>query len=158
MKVYIAGPGVFSEDAAGIRKRAIQTLEGMGLTPMHPFDNEVRADIAPTEKARLIFISNVAMIDQCDAVIADISPFRGPSADVGTVWEIGYALGQGKPVVAYTANMTEYETRAKGNAQYPIVEDFGEVDNLMITRSVDSIHNTFDEAATRLAFLASRRD
>jgi nucleoside 2-deoxyribosyltransferase len=80
---------------------------------------------------------------------------------VGTVWEIGYACGQGKAVAAYTANPSHYrekvfrggwsagphETRDKDGHE---IEHFGDVDNLMVTQSVIAICPTFEEAATAL--------
>jgi len=42
------------------------------------------------------------LIKSCDLVIANITPFRGPSADVGTVYEMGFAHALGKKVFAYT--------------------------------------------------------
>ena len=94
-------------------------------------------------------------------MLANVTPFRGPSADVGTVWEIGYACGQGKPVVAYTEDLSIYqdkvfrggwsgapgETKDKDGNE---IEDFGGIDNLMITQSVIAICATFEEAATAL--------
>lgn len=35
-------------------------------------------------------------------MIANITPFRGPSADVGTAYEMGFAHALGKKVFAYT--------------------------------------------------------
>lgn len=46
--------------------------------------------------------SNMALIHECDGVLANMTPFRGPSMDVGTAYEIGVAAGLGKPVVGYT--------------------------------------------------------
>ena len=34
-------------------------------------------------------------MDQADVIIANLTPFRGPSADAGTVYELGYMLGKG---------------------------------------------------------------
>ena len=33
------------------------------------------------------------MMDEADAIIANLTPFRGPSADAGTVYELGYMAG-----------------------------------------------------------------
>ena len=35
-------------------------------------------------------------MDAADAIIANLTPFRGPSADAGTVYELGYMAGRGK--------------------------------------------------------------
>ena len=36
-----------------------------------------------------------------DAIIANLTPFRGPSADAGTVYELGYMAGRGKLCLGY---------------------------------------------------------
>ena len=36
------------------------------------------------------------MMDAADAIIANLTPFRGPGADAGTVYELGYMAGRGK--------------------------------------------------------------
>ena len=76
---------------------------------------------------------------RADAVIADLTPFRGPSADPGTVWEIGYAVALGKPVFAYTGDRREYKERVAPDGLR--VEDHGAVDNLMIGASIASLHD-----------------
>jgi nucleoside 2-deoxyribosyltransferase len=35
-------------------------------------------------------------------LIANLTPFRGPSGDVGTAYELGFARALGRPVFAYT--------------------------------------------------------
>jgi nucleoside 2-deoxyribosyltransferase len=62
---------------------------------------------------------NEGLIKSCGLVIANITPFRGPSADVGTVYEIGFAHGLGKKVLAYTNSVNGFTERTvealKGN-------------------------------------------
>ena len=50
--------------------------------------------------------SNEHLIKTCDILVANITPFRGPSADVGIAYEMGFAHAIGKKVFAYT-NITE---------------------------------------------------
>jgi nucleoside 2-deoxyribosyltransferase len=46
------------------------------------------------------------LIKSCHVVVANLTPFRGPSCDVGTAYEIGFAHALGKIVFAYT-NVTD---------------------------------------------------
>ena len=75
---------------------------------------------------------------ECDAVLANLTPFRGPSADVGTIFELGYARGLGKPVFGYSNELRPYCERCGSltpegmDADGLHVELFGCVDNLMI--------------------------
>ena len=38
---------------------------------------------------------------EADAIIANLTPFRGPGADAGTVYELGYMAGRGKLCLGY---------------------------------------------------------
>ena len=147
MKIYLAGPDVFRKDAIeyGQQLKAICVDHGhIGLFPM---DNEVNFKTPyPYKIARQIFTANAKMIQQSDIVIANLNPFRGPSADVGTVWEVGYAIGLGKKVYGYRYDRRPYNERVLNpvngvtctpDSTYPNVEDFGLGDNLMIDCSVE---------------------
>lgn len=104
--IYLAGPDVFRPDAIawGMQLKAFCTAAGaIGL---YPLDNAAQLDPAAIRAA------NLAMIERSDAVVANITPFRGPSADVGTVYELGYAAALNKLVIAYSADAaTDYAAR-----------------------------------------------
>ena len=150
---YLAGPDVFLPDAKAIGvERKLRLLEA-GIIGHFPSDDE----IAPGPgMAHAIFLQNVALIEKSDIVLANIVPFRGPSADPGTVWEIGYAYARGIPVICYGSFGTylercrvvglESDAQGKDHEGFAI-EDFGEQENLMITRCATLIVETFEEAA-----------
>jgi nucleoside 2-deoxyribosyltransferase len=74
-------------------------------------------------------------MNRCVAGLANLTPFRGPSADVGTAFEMGYLFGRGFPVFGYTSHVDDYAARVRG--QEPgdgeqMVEAFGLADNLML--------------------------
>ena len=151
---YLAGPDVFFPNAKAEGKRKCDLLLQHGITGHFPLDNEVPVS---SEIAHEIFLGNVQLIDRSDIVLANIVPFRGPSADPGTVWEIGYAYAKGIPVICYGTSATYLERcRAlglEGNSagldhQGMIIEDFGERENLMITRCATSIVTSFEEAVS----------
>ena len=90
-------------------------------------------------------------LKQCDAVIANLTPFRGVSADIGTVYEVAYAIAIDKPVFAYTnVGLNLHRRVAKtiglsedsdaGGRSFAsdgmIVEDFDLADNLMIVEAI----------------------
>lgn len=76
----------------------------------------------------------MTQLDEADAVIANLTPFRGPSADVGTAWELGYAAGRGLPVFAYTGALDHYGARVRVDGL--LIEDFDLADNLMLDGAV----------------------
>jgi len=148
MKIYLAGPDVFLPDAVEIGKLKAAICARHGLRGLYPLDNAV--DLAAGDGSLAIFKGNEAMMDAADAVIANLTPFRGPSADAGTVYELGYMAGRGKFCLAYSNDPASYAERVArfepvttfadgrlidGNGL--TVEDFGLPDNLMMIHALD---------------------
>ena len=94
MKIYLAGPDVFLPDAVEIGRRKVDICARHGLTGLYPLDNAF--DAAAGDASLRIFRGNEAMMIEACAVIANLTPFRGPGADSGTVYELGYMAGRGK--------------------------------------------------------------
>ena len=44
-------------------------------------------------------------------MIANLTPFRGPSADVGTVYEVGFMRALGRPVFGYATTAEPFTRR-----------------------------------------------
>lgn len=127
-RAYLAGPDVFLKDAlaVGAEKKRLCALHG--LSGHFPLDNELPPQAMP------IYRANIALIQSCDLVIANLTPFRGPSADAGTVFEVGYAAALGKTVWGYSADPRDYVQRVVPDAYG--IEDFGWPDNLMIPGAI----------------------
>src|SRR6476620_7238393 len=111
MKIYLAGPDVFLPDAVVIGRRKAEICARRGLTGLYPLDNAV--DFAAGSASLDIFKGNQAMMDAADAIIANLTPFRGASADAGTVYELGYMAGRGKLCFAYSNDPAIYVERVK---------------------------------------------
>jgi len=148
MKIYLAGPDVFLPDAVEIGRRKADICARHGLTGLYPLDNIV--DLASSSASLDIFKGNEAMMDAADAIIANLTPFRGASADAGTVYELGYMAGRGKLLFAYSNDPAAYAervarthklTKSSGGQLIDrdglIVEDFGLPDNLMMIHALD---------------------
>jgi nucleoside 2-deoxyribosyltransferase len=145
-KAYLAGPEVFLPDAIAIGQSKKKLCAEHGFQGLFPFDNEVKPDDSGRRTDQRIYRANVAMIHAADFGICNLTPFRGPSADVGTVFELGMLVGLGKPVFGYTNDDADLLTRMRNlkSAQYDsanttwrdlsgmAIEDFGNSDNLMI--------------------------
>ena len=147
MKIYLAGPDVFLPDAIEIGRRKVAICAADGFTGLYPLDNAI--DLAVPDASRQIFAGNEAMMDQADAIIANLTPFRGAGADPGTVYELGYMAGRGKFCLAYSNDPAIYADRVgrfmnvtseDGRLVDPqglTVEDFGLVDNLMMIHALE---------------------
>jgi nucleoside 2-deoxyribosyltransferase len=158
LSVYLAGPAVFRGDADAHGVSLKDLCIANSLEPLWPLDNEPKSSSAK-DLAREIRQMNCAMIERATAVIADISPFRGPNMDPGTAFEIGYALALKKPVFAYTdapgktlldRTRAAFELRKVGVKHYDAndmeVEDFGLHENLMIATVAEPVYGSFEEA------------
>jgi nucleoside 2-deoxyribosyltransferase len=145
LRAYLAGPEVFLPNARphALRKIDICARYGIeGRTPLNQ-DIERRAEMSDEEFAFAIFRKDIAMMEACDIVIANLTPFRGPSADSGTLVELGWFLGRGRPVFGYSNSATPFLHRSRAHVevlpdglQGIVVEDFGLPDNLMIPGAV----------------------
>jgi nucleoside 2-deoxyribosyltransferase len=163
--VYLAGPEVFFPDVEATAARLKALCAAHSLTGLFPTDAE-RPGGDGTPLARAIYLGNVALIDRSDAVVADISPFRGAGMDPGTAWEIGYAIARGLPVFAYSHDLRPYADRVEPRRQGPrgpvdgdglSIEDFGLVENLMITESVVAVEGDAEAAIARCAAMLRKR-
>jgi len=163
LKLYLAGPDVFLPDAAEIGRIKVDLCGKYGFIGLYPLDNA----ISPAQDISLsqaIFDGNIAMLNRADTVVANLTPFRGVSADAGTVFEVGNAYACGKKIYGYSnirASFTERIehfiagafTRGKDGRGYAAdglaVEDFDRFDNLMIAEALlASGQNVFLPATT----------
>jgi nucleoside 2-deoxyribosyltransferase len=147
MKIYLAGPDVFLPDAVEIGRRKIELCRLHGLTGLYPLDNSI--DAAAEDASLRIFRGNETMMIAADAIIANLTPFRGPGADAGTVYELGYMAGRGKLCLGYSNDPSSYADRVRQftrvasrvgrlvDATGLTVEDFGLNDNLMMMHALD---------------------
>jgi nucleoside 2-deoxyribosyltransferase len=152
-RVYLAGPDVFLPDAEDWARRKRDICIRHGLDAVTPMDSPVNEPVswAVTPRWQRIANRNEAHIRGCDAVVANLTPFRGPSADVGTVYELGFARALGLKVFAYTCTRTPFLQRSMhwiGEAgridpdghcwdgDGLSIEQFGLFDNLMIEGAI----------------------
>ena len=147
MKVYLAGPDVFLPDALEVGRQKTEICRRHGLTGLYPLDNVV--DRAAADASLQIFKANETMMDQADAIIANLTPFRGAGADAGTVYELGYMAARGKFCLGYCNDPAVYADRVRRSTKVTTqaghlvdadgltVEDFGHTDNLMMIHALD---------------------
>lgn len=149
-KIYLAGPDVFLPNAKEHGKYLKKLCKSYGFEGFFPLDNIITGQNA-LEIATKIRDANKAMIVNCDVVIANLSPFRGPEPDSGTVWEVGFAEALGKKVLGYSTDMQSLKEKTQcilGLSDSSVdktgmsIEDFGLTHNLMFAHLV--VSNTFE--------------
>ncbi|MES5098074.1 nucleoside 2-deoxyribosyltransferase [Agrobacterium sp. BA1120] len=147
VKIYLAGPEVFLPNAREMLDAKAELAREAGFTPLSPGDLHI-----PPADTKIGHGCNINAVDEqmmleADAVIANLTPFRGIAADTGTSYELGFMCALGKPVFAYTnvaANhfkrimgyygneATQDETGRYRGADGLSIENFDMADNLML--------------------------
>jgi nucleoside 2-deoxyribosyltransferase len=148
-RIYLAGPEVFLPDPLAAGRRKIALAEAQGLVGVYPLDASLDlTGLAPAEQAAKIAAANEGLMRNCDAVIANLTPFRGISVDSGTAYEVGFMRALGRPVFGYTNVTPDYADRARAFRARSIpagdsdradvqIEDFGHAENLMIACAIE---------------------
>ena len=113
--VYLSGPDLWFPDAPKLLERRRAMCTDAGLVPVGGRDTPL-VETEPSEAmAREIYAGVLERLRAADAVIANLTPWRGPGADSGTAFEVGFAAALGKPVMAYLnvveADEAEYRGR-----------------------------------------------
>ena len=159
--VYLAGPDVFARNALAHSQELKEICKNHKLIGHFPLDNELPTSGKPPQQiGHLISEKNEELIRKCDGVLANLTPFRGPSADPGTVYEVGFARGLGKVIVGYTDTGATFRDRTvqwlkrlgeapsvrddgtPEDARRMSIEDFDMMDNLMIPGGIEASGGT----------------
>ncbi|WP_213955442.1 MULTISPECIES: nucleoside 2-deoxyribosyltransferase [unclassified Variovorax] len=167
-RVYLAGPDVFFRDSAAIFQALKADCERLGMVGLAPSDAAIAeaAGGSDDERAQRIYEGNIRLIQEADGVVANLMCFRGHEPDSGTVFEVGFAVALGKPVVGYGVEQGSYAQRVSAAVDCirddegvlreagsgVMVEGLGQRLNLMLTRSTALAPSAVD-ALARLAAL-----
>lgn len=159
--VYLAGPGVFRRDAKEYGNSLKQLCVAHALTGLWPLDNDIHYGPQAADRIRAanaIRRANEGQIIICDAIVADVSPFRGHHMDPGTAYEIGFAHALRKPLFVYShdprplltrmtsASIARWSKDGATDQNGFLIEDFGLAENLMIGTLPERVYQTATEA------------
>lgn len=173
-RIYLAGPEVFLPEAKAIGLEKQRLCDEHGFEGLFPLDASLDLDgLSKSEAARRIALANEALMRSADAVIANLTPFRGASMDAGTAYEVGFMRALGKPALGYTNSTGDYAARVRAIRLLPgldfdcdnaavHIEDFGLAENLMIAIAIhesgaDVVINNVD-GPRKMADLTGFRD
>ncbi|MBC6981067.1 nucleoside 2-deoxyribosyltransferase [Caulobacter sp. 17J80-11] len=147
--VCLLGPDLWFPEAEEHARRQRDLCDQAGFVGITALDHNL-VETEPSEAmAREIYAESIARIRRCDAVVANLTPWRGPGCDAGTAFEVGFAAALGKPVFAYLNVVDEEEADHRDRVERMIgaeidadgewrdsygctVEDFGLPENLML--------------------------
>jgi nucleoside 2-deoxyribosyltransferase len=166
LRIYLAGPDVFRPDAIAVGRAKKAACAGHGFEGVFPMDPAPDARDRDEADSGDIYRVCIAHMELCDILIADMTPFRGPSMDVGSAFEMGYAKARGMAVFSYSEIVGPYNgrmpvgrsdgDRPRHDAEGLLIEAFGLQDNLMVTLCCDdgmthpSLAAALDAAAKHL--------
>jgi len=169
-RIYLAGPDLFfdnSEERYASLKEYCRLAGFEGVSPMDDFDP---SGIEPDSMAQAIYQHNRNMLESCDAVLANLSAFRGTEPDSGTVFEAAYAFSKGIPVAAYTVDglstsdrhllirkaFVDHGGSLRDSEDGGSIENFGLPSNLMLALSFP-VMQTPQQALERLVAAGLRK-
>ena len=150
-RIYLAGPDVFFPDPLSRGEAKKDLCRTYGFEGVFPLDADFDpANLEKREQAVQISRNNERLIRTCNLLIANMTPFRGPSMDVGTAFEMGFARALEKPVLGYTNDARKFKDRTLASIgginkkeigrladrHDMAIEDFDLTDNLMIDGAV----------------------
>lgn len=146
--IYLAGPDVFHPASSQIGGKLQTICSKHRLVGLYPADNAIPLDIP--DAASRIYASDIAMINRSAAVVANISPFRGPNMDPGTAFEIGYAVARGIPVFIYTDGVEPWSEAGDWDSLdeklFPKPSELGLPENLMCVVPTTGTARTAEDA------------
>lgn len=146
--IYLAGPHVFlpTTEQEKHLAEAERILNSYQLSMVAPPPG------APGATPESVAQANLVLLEDCDGVIADLTPFRGAEPDSGTVFELAYAIGRGMPALGYSMDERPYAQivaeHCKSTDKHPLVEDHGYPLNLML---VPHYHASFEACVKMMA-------
>jgi nucleoside 2-deoxyribosyltransferase len=148
-RIYLAGPEVFLPDPLAAGRRKCELADKHGLVGVYPLDASLDlTGLDAHAQAQKISAANEGLMRTCDAVIANLTPFRGISVDSGTAFEVGFMRALGRPVFGYTNVVEDYAARAAAFRARGIpqgdgdrldieIENFARAENLMIACAIE---------------------
>ena len=151
-RIYLAGTDGVWSDWRSLAKIKKDICRKYGLEGVFPLDGELDlSGLSHAEQGLRISLANEEHMRSCDAIVANMTPFRGPGMDGGTAFEMGFMRALGRPVLGYTNVASPYlvsvraaygeglRLLADGSLEDPAgnaVEDFALPENLMMAGAV----------------------
>lgn len=157
IKIYIAGPDVFYPTDLEDGQKKVDLCSAYGFEGIYPSfllpKDLFIGNYTQEQKAKIIKDQCVYGIQECDIIIANLSPFRGHEMDSGTAFELGFAAALNKPIYGYTTDPRTYLQRMQEDTNgvycdsnnvwrdeyHDVIENVGLVENCMIGSSCKTI-------------------
>lgn len=160
-RIYLAGPDVFHPDARELGRRKAEICVAHGFNGVFPLDVSVDPKgLDPRETGLAISQKDERLLRSCHAMIVNLTPYHGPSMDVGSAVELGIMRGLGRPIFGYSNAAEPFEARVRKAFKTDLadktrtsdgmrIESFGLTDNLMVDGAILASGGTIARAETK---------
>jgi nucleoside 2-deoxyribosyltransferase len=111
LKIYLAGPDVFLKNGREVIAAKQELTRRYGFIPNVWMGEEDAPTSSRFAFGLHISAANEAVMRDSDLILANLTPFRGISADVGTAYELGFMVALGKPAYGYSNDERLYAER-----------------------------------------------
>ena len=120
--VFLAGPDLWFPQGEALiaeKRELTETAGFIGVAGREGPLTEARSTEARNSElgAREIYADTLIRLRSCEAVIANLTPWRGVGCDPGTAFEVGFAAALGLPVFAYLNVASEDEADHLGRVE-----------------------------------------
>lgn len=115
--VYLSGPERWSLDAGQLLAQQRAICAAAGVEPVFAGDTPLVERDGSEAMAREMYAGALAGIRRADAVIVNLTPWRGVSAHPQAAFEAGFASALQKPVVAYMNVAEEEDAEYRGRVE-----------------------------------------
>lgn len=184
LQVYLAGPDVFYVNPIEIGHIKKSKLAAAGHSGHFPLDNVISEFQADPKTAMRIAKANEKLMRHAQVILVNMTPYHGPSMDVGTAFEAGYMSARadyepdeililGYYEGPYDANFANrviekvhegyFQETPRGlvGKDETLLENFGLSENLMIPHAIEktggAIFTSFDAAVDNITRLWSAK-
>jgi nucleoside 2-deoxyribosyltransferase len=117
LSVYLSGPDAYHADGDALVADKKALCLAAGFTPVGPDAGDLTEEEPSEAMAREIYAQRVSRLKEADAVVVNLTPFRGPGCDQAAAFEAGVMSGMGKPVFAYMNVRSEEEAELSSRVE-----------------------------------------
>jgi nucleoside 2-deoxyribosyltransferase len=123
--VFLAGPDVYAPGADRLLERKRRLVEAAGLELLTPVLPAAGGRDEAEITARATYAEVLTELRRADALIANLTPWRGAGCHPGAAFLAGFAAALGKPVFAYMNVEEEGDAELLGRIERLYGADLG---------------------------------
>ena len=141
-KIYLAAP-LFSEAERAFNLKIVSVLKNLGYDVHFPQELDDTKESRGMLREKIIYETNLSALREADIVVAVID---GADADSGTAWEMGFAKGCGKRVIALRTDFRHFSENEAVNLMLEMdAEIVHSIEELEVLLDITSMRRGFEQ-------------